>query len=214
MKGKRKLLFVIALLIIFAMPAQASAKVAINKKSMTISQGATATLKITGTSKRVTWSTSSKSIATVSNKGVVTGKKAGAATITAKVSGKKYTCKVTVKAKMNAKQIVNALKKKMNIYRISTPTKYVTTGEPNSYTSKTIFYDKKYNSVYCTVEVFEDCYDAVQRCAYIQIIGDLTGDESIPTVAYRYKNVVVRVNTSMPNSYAKKYYTALKQIIK
>ena len=36
-------------------------------------------------------------VATVTSKGLVTAKKAGTATITAKVGNKKYTCKVTVK---------------------------------------------------------------------------------------------------------------------
>jgi hypothetical protein len=44
----------------------------------------------------VKWTSSKKSVATVSSKGVVKAKKKGTATITAKVSGKKYTCKVTV----------------------------------------------------------------------------------------------------------------------
>ena len=40
---------------------------------------------------------SNKKVATVTSKGKVTAKKKGTATITATVSGKKYTCKVTVK---------------------------------------------------------------------------------------------------------------------
>ena len=54
------------------------------------------TLKVTGTTKTVNWSTNNASIATVS-KGVVTGKKDGIAKITAKVEGKTLTCQVTVK---------------------------------------------------------------------------------------------------------------------
>lgn len=223
MRGQRKLLLIITFLIIaiFAMPAQASAKVAISKKNVTITQGSTTKLKITGTKEKVTWSSSNKKIVTVSTQGVVTGKKTGSATITAKVSGKKYSCKVTVTTtttSMTAQQIVKALKKKMNIYKISTPTTEGTTGEPNSYTSKVVFYDKKYNSVYCTVEVFEDCYDAAQRYSYIQTLSAFAGafglTEDTPLVPFRYKNVILRVNTSMPESYAKKYYTALKQVVK
>lgn len=79
--------------------AEAATKTKISKTSVSITAGKKYTLKVTGTKKKVTWSSSKKSVATVSSKGVVTAKKKGTATITAKVSGKKYTCKVTVKAK-------------------------------------------------------------------------------------------------------------------
>lgn len=71
----------------------------ISNKSATLSVGFTKKLKIDNTSESVTWSSSKTSVATVSNKGVVTAKKAGTATITAKTkSGQKFTCKITVKA--------------------------------------------------------------------------------------------------------------------
>ncbi len=47
--------------------------------------------------KKVTWSSTKKSVATVSKKGVVITKKAGKATIKAKVGSKTVKCKVTVK---------------------------------------------------------------------------------------------------------------------
>lgn len=62
-------------------------------------------LKVKGVPKKVAkkakWSTSNKSVVTV-KKGKVTAKKAGKATITCKVKGKKYTCKVMVKDKRKA----------------------------------------------------------------------------------------------------------------
>ena len=93
------LLLILALCFTFIPIAnvQAASKVKINKTSTTIYVGKTETLKISGTSKKVKWTTSNKSVATVSNKGKVTAKRAGTATITAKVSGKSYKCKVTVK---------------------------------------------------------------------------------------------------------------------
>ncbi|MCI6498412.1 MAG: Ig-like domain-containing protein [Lachnospiraceae bacterium] len=93
------LLLILALCFTFipTVNVEAASKVKINKTSTTIYVGKTETLKISGTSKAVKWKTSNKSVATVSNKGEVTAKKAGTATITAKVSGKSYKCKVTVK---------------------------------------------------------------------------------------------------------------------
>lgn len=79
--------------------AQAATTVKISKTALTLEVGKTSTLTMKGTTKKVTWTTSDKTIATVSSKGKVTAKKAGKATITATVDKKKYTCKVTVKAK-------------------------------------------------------------------------------------------------------------------
>lgn len=100
MKRIKKMLFCLMLLLSFSMviPAQAQAAVKINKKTASVNVGKTVQLKISGTKKKVKWSTSKKSVATVTQKGKVTGKKKGTATITAKIGSKKYTCKVTVKA--------------------------------------------------------------------------------------------------------------------
>lgn len=69
----------------------------LNFKSTKLATGAKKTLYVDGTNKKVTWSTSDKSIVTVDKNGVIKGKKAGKATITAKVGKKKYTCEVQVK---------------------------------------------------------------------------------------------------------------------
>lgn len=75
-------------------------KLKLNKTSATILVDGKITLRATVTGKKgtVKWSSSKKAVATVSAKGVVTGKKKGTATITAKVNGIKKTCKVTVKS--------------------------------------------------------------------------------------------------------------------
>ena len=51
---------------------------------------------------KVKWSSSQKKVATVSSKGKVIAKKKGKAVITATVKGKKYKCKLTVKARKTA----------------------------------------------------------------------------------------------------------------
>lgn len=77
-------------------------KITLNKKARTIKKGKfyqlKATLKPSNTTDTVKWKTSNKKIATVSSKGVVKAKKKGKCTITARTtSGKKVTCKITVK---------------------------------------------------------------------------------------------------------------------
>lgn len=90
---------IIAMALTLAMPMQAEAKVKVklNKTEIALNVKKSYNLKVAGTTKKVIWSTSKKSVATVNSKGKITAKKKGTATITAKVSGKKYTCKVTVR---------------------------------------------------------------------------------------------------------------------
>ena len=87
----------LALLLLIIMPiqAQASSKVKLNKTKITLLTGKAYQLKVKGTTSKVKWSSSNKSVATVKN-GKVTAKKAGKTTITAKIGKKKLTCKVTV----------------------------------------------------------------------------------------------------------------------
>lgn len=72
------------------------AKVKLNKKSVTLTVGKTVTLKVTGTKKKVKWSSDKKRVATVSSKGKLKAHNPGKATVTAKVDKKKYKCKLTV----------------------------------------------------------------------------------------------------------------------
>lgn len=85
----------------------ATKKVSISKEAVTMGIKETYQLKMKNTTKKVKWSSSNKSVATVNNKGVVTAKKKGTATITAKISDKKYICKVTVKKTSISKTKVN-----------------------------------------------------------------------------------------------------------
>lgn len=76
--------------------AQAKTKIYLNKTSLKLKPGNSSQLRIVGTKKKANWSSSKKSVATVSASGKVKAKATGKTNITAKVSGKKYTCKVTV----------------------------------------------------------------------------------------------------------------------
>ena len=121
-KNKRKS---IVILIIFAMiaglvPAQAGAKasVRLNQKKISLIVGKKKTLKVKGSRKKVRWSVKNKRIATVSQKGVVKGRKKGVTYVYAKVPGRKLKCKVTVKAK---KESVKADTAASNTGKASTP---------------------------------------------------------------------------------------------
>ena len=79
------------------MPMSVSAAAKLNRKSVTMKAGETCTLKVSGTKKKINWTSSNRNIATVSKKGVVKGIKPGKCTITAKYGKKKLTCKVAVR---------------------------------------------------------------------------------------------------------------------
>lgn len=72
----------------------------LNKTSITLKEGSSCQLKMIGTRQKVKWSSSAKSVVTVSATGKVKAKqvkKDRSARITASVGGKKYSCKVLVK---------------------------------------------------------------------------------------------------------------------
>ena len=106
---KKPLAFLLALMMIITIiPASttyaATKKPTLSAKKVTLEVGKKKTLKVKNIDKNATlkWSSNKKTVATVSKKGVVKAVKAGAATITCKVTiknKKKYTltCKVTVK---------------------------------------------------------------------------------------------------------------------
>ncbi len=82
--------------------AGAKAKIRLNKKKVTIKVGGKVTLKLKNAKKKVIWKSSKKKVASVSAKGIVRGKSAGTAKITAKSNKKSYTCTVIVKEKRDS----------------------------------------------------------------------------------------------------------------
>lgn len=82
-------------LTIFTEPVKA-ATVKLNTTEKTLIIGNTYKLKVRNTDKSVKWISGNPKVAEVSHTGLVTAKKAGKTTITAKVGKKKLTCKVTV----------------------------------------------------------------------------------------------------------------------
>ena len=78
--------------------------------------GLLATVK--GKSSKVTWKSSNSSIASVSKTGIVTGKKEGTVTITAKANGVSATCKVAVR-KYDMAMVLAAYRSKLRSYNSS-----------------------------------------------------------------------------------------------
>lgn len=101
-----------------SIPISAAAKIRLNKTSVTLRVGEKQRLSLKNIPKngKVTWTSSSKSKAAVSKKGVITAKKPGKATIKAKLTyqsgGKKrkrnFSCKVTIQkeAQSSGKSLV------------------------------------------------------------------------------------------------------------
>ncbi|MBP5305855.1 MAG: MBL fold metallo-hydrolase [Lachnospiraceae bacterium] len=94
---KSLLLLLFSILIAFSFISVAKAKDChLSETEMTIKVGSTAKLKVKGTKKKITWSSSDKKIISVKN-GKITAKASGTAVITAKVGKSVMSCHVTVK---------------------------------------------------------------------------------------------------------------------
>ena len=91
-----------------------AATISISASKATLKVGDTKKLTVKNTKKKVTWSSSNKKVATVSKTGKVKAIAKGTATITAKVNGKIYTSKITVReltVKETLAKVTKAVKK-------------------------------------------------------------------------------------------------------
>lgn len=100
----------------------ATKTVTISRKSATLKVGQTTNLSVKNTSKKAKWSTSNKKVATVNQNGKVVAKKKGTVTITAKIGGKSYKCKVTIKSSGGSKKSVT--KSSTKVWITATGSKY------------------------------------------------------------------------------------------
>lgn len=76
--------------------AKAAGKIYLSNTSLTLELDHYKTLRVRGTSGKVTWSSSDRKVASVSSSGKVFANAPGYATITASVGGKKLKCKVNI----------------------------------------------------------------------------------------------------------------------
>lgn len=101
------LAFVMAFVVALAAPAAvslpgeavaeaATKKPKLSQKKLTLVVGQSYKLKVKYTKAKATWSSTKKKVASISKKGVVKARKAGTATIKARVQGKTLKCKVVV----------------------------------------------------------------------------------------------------------------------
>ncbi len=135
------ILFVLVLCFTFIPTGTAYAAVKISKAKATMEVDSTLKLKVTGTTKKITWSSSKKSVATVSNAGTITAKAEGEATITAKVASKKYTCKVTV---VDSNKKIEAFNPKTIAKQIKVVDEYTWSTDYNNYIAIVIKNNSKY----------------------------------------------------------------------
>lgn len=103
MSNKKYRNYILAASLVFALSFSMTAETSVtnaahrlNKSKLSLKVGKSYKLKVRGKKQNVTWRSSKKKIATVSKKGKVTAKKAGTATITAKIGKKRLRCRVTV----------------------------------------------------------------------------------------------------------------------
>lgn len=100
MKKYLSLLLTLALIFSLAGSAQtvSAATIKLNKTDLILYVGDATTLKVSGTSKTVKWSSKNSTVATVSSKGKVSAKNIGKTIIIGKIGSKSYFCKVEVRS--------------------------------------------------------------------------------------------------------------------
>lgn len=91
-------MFILLLLILLGnYIIEAASTIKLNCNKLLLTEGKTYQMKIKGSKGKVSWTSSNKRVAIVSKKGRIRAKKAGKSIITAKIKGKKFRCKLTVR---------------------------------------------------------------------------------------------------------------------
>lgn len=118
--GFAVLLFLFAALLL-TNKADAKQEVRLSQNDMILAAGKSKTLHLSGISetkqKNITWKSSDSKIVSVNRNGRVKAKKAGSATVTAKLGGKQYQCRILVLSKANGSYGKGAVTQGTEYYR-------------------------------------------------------------------------------------------------
>ena len=177
-KMTRYLLLLALLFLTFLSATRVQAKVRLNKTELVLEKGKSYQLKVEGTSKKVKWESSNKKVVTVSSKGKIKAKKAGTATITARVGSKKYKCKVTVYEKnaYKAFKLREYILKKGKTSNSSRYLEYAYSDEEESEITYRIYAEKK-SEEFTFEYIFtpDTASNSIRLTFYCWLLGDRTG---------------------------------------
>ena len=199
------LLLILSTMSIIAFSATAASTPKLSKTAVTIYYKASTTLKVTGYSKTVKWSSSNTKVAKVTSKGVVTGAGLGTATVTAKAGNKTLKCKVTVKDR-----------------NVTASTSFKVAGGGyfiNKESKATVaFKPKSYNAAKVTVYIVNSAGDSVYKKTFTNCTknkkysfswnGKNSKGKYVPTDSYRVKVVIGKKASysSYLSVYSKNYF--------
>lgn len=177
----------------------------LSKTAATVYYKASTTLKVTGYSKTVKWSSGNTKVAKVSSKGVVTGTGLGSTTITAKAGSKTLKCKVTVKDRNVTAS--TSFKVSGGGYFINRESKATVAFKP-----------KKYNAAKVTVYIINSAGEGVYKKTFTNCTknkkytftwnGKNSKGKYVPTDSYRVKVVIGKKisYSSYLSVYSKNYF--------
>ena len=169
---------------------EAAAKVKLDTKKMYLTKGRTKTLTLLKAKGKIKWSSTKPSVATVSRKGVVRGRKVGKTIIIAKYRKKSYKCKVIVESpKISKSKITLQVGKSSKLKLLNTKQKVIWSTSDESIatvTSKGLVKAKKAGKATIYAEVGTRKYKCVVTVRAINLLTQNTFIGDIDKFLYKY----------------------------